>query len=140
MHSVLSLQEEAQQQLLTVCCLKGDNTPLHWASMRGHVEIVQYLLQHRADRAIRNKQEKMPIDLCQPCWSNAYRYTRQVSYSWLRGSHLALPHLFHLSSFVSDAATRQCCPCPPAAAGSETHQLHEKQTSHAQMCRCLSFA
>ena len=59
--------------------VKGDNTPLHWASMRGHVEIVKYLLQHNADRGIRNKQDKIPIDLCQPCWSDAYRYTRQVS-------------------------------------------------------------
>ena len=59
--------------------VKGDNTPLHWASMRGHVEIVKYLLHHSADRGIRNKQDKIPIDLCQPCWSDAYRYTRQVS-------------------------------------------------------------
>jgi hypothetical protein len=58
--------------------MQGDNTPLHWAAMRGHVEIVNLLLQRGADRAIRNKQDKLPIDLCQPCWSNAYRYTREV--------------------------------------------------------------
>ena len=46
--------------------------------MRGHVEIVKYLLQHGADKVIRNKQDKTPIDLCQPCWSNAYRYTREI--------------------------------------------------------------
>lgn len=38
---------------------QGDNTPLHWASMRGHVEIVRLLLESGADRSIRNKQDKV---------------------------------------------------------------------------------
>lgn len=46
--------------------------------MRGHVEIVKFLLDYGADKTIANKQEKIPIDLCQPCWSDAYRYTREV--------------------------------------------------------------
>jgi len=55
----------------------GDNTPLHWASMRGHVEIVNLLLMHGADRHHKNKQERMPIDLCQPIWSNAWSTRRR---------------------------------------------------------------
>ena len=38
---------------------QGDNTPLHWASMRGHVEIVRLLCERSADRSIRNKQDKV---------------------------------------------------------------------------------
>ena len=64
--------------LAVIVDCQGDNTPLHWAAMRGHVEIVNLLLRSGADRSIRNKQDKLPIDLCQPCWSNAYRYTREV--------------------------------------------------------------
>jgi ankyrin repeat protein len=56
----------------------GDNTALHWASMRGHVEIVKYLLGQGADKGLRNKQDKVPIDLAQPSWSPAYRFTREV--------------------------------------------------------------
>ena len=51
----------------------GDNTALHWAAMRGHVEIVNFLLQSGADKSIRNKQGKVPIDLCEPVWSLAWK-------------------------------------------------------------------
>eukprot|EP01025_Chloroclados_australasicus_P051598 TRINITY_DN6013_c0_g1_i7.p2 TRINITY_DN6013_c0_g1~~TRINITY_DN6013_c0_g1_i7.p2 ORF type:complete len:195 (+),score=25.52 TRINITY_DN6013_c0_g1_i7:1-585(+) len=56
----------------------GDNTALHWASMRGHVEIVRYLLEHKADRNVVNKQGRTAVDNCQPCWSNAWKFTREV--------------------------------------------------------------
>lgn len=46
--------------------------------MRGHVEIVAFLVASDADRTLRNRQDKLPIDLCQPTWSHAYRYTREV--------------------------------------------------------------
>ncbi len=58
--------------------MQGDNTPLHWGSMRGHVEIVKLLLERGADQSIRNKQDKVAVDLCQPCWSHSYRWTREV--------------------------------------------------------------
>ncbi len=38
----------------------GDNTALHWASMRGHVEVVRALLAAGADKALRNAQVSMP--------------------------------------------------------------------------------
>ncbi len=56
----------------------GDNAALHWAAMRGHVEIVNFLLQNGADKSLKNKQGKMPIDLCQPVWSHAWKYTREL--------------------------------------------------------------
>ena len=46
--------------------------------MRGHVEIVSLLLMNGCDKESRNKQDKMAIDLCQPCWSDSYRFTREV--------------------------------------------------------------
>ena len=40
---------------------QGDNTALHWAAMRGHVEIVNFLLQSGADKNKRNKQDLLPV-------------------------------------------------------------------------------
>ena len=56
----------------------GDNTALHWAAMRCNVEIVNLLLQNGADKTIKNKQGRLPIDMCQPVWSEAWRYTREI--------------------------------------------------------------
>ncbi len=70
--------------------------------MRGHVEIVNALLQQGADRNIRNKQDSLPvridesaacakakriddrcaafaqIDMCKPVWSMSWRYVQEV--------------------------------------------------------------
>ena len=48
------------------------------AAVSGKVQVVETLLMHGADRHHKNKQERMPIDLCQPIWSNAWRYTKEV--------------------------------------------------------------
>ena len=57
---------------------KGDNAALHWAAMRGHVEVVRALLAGGADREARNKQGAVPVELCQPVWSLSWRFTQAV--------------------------------------------------------------
>jgi ankyrin repeat protein len=130
LHTVKYLVEQAKADVNAIDM--GDNSALHWAAMRGHVEIVKFLMdqvcccvvgcgaggerrqrsrapsssavmlnlnfsfysirtrrgahthvpvlrmQQGADKSLRNKQDKMAIDLCQPCWSDAYRFTREV--------------------------------------------------------------
>ena len=56
----------------------GDNTPLHWAAMRGHVEIISRLVMSGSDAASVNAQGKVPADLCQACWSPAWKYAREA--------------------------------------------------------------
>jgi ankyrin repeat protein len=57
---------------------QGDNTALHWAAMRGHVEVVRALLAGGADKEARNKQGAVPVELCQPVWSLSWRFTQAV--------------------------------------------------------------
>lgn len=44
--------------------------------MRGHVEVVRVLLAAGADRSAVNGQGRIPLDLCQPQWSTAYKFVR----------------------------------------------------------------
>jgi hypothetical protein len=60
------------------CAAQGDNTALHWAAMRGHVEVVRALLAGGADRSVTNKQGLTPVELCQPVWSLSWRFTQEV--------------------------------------------------------------
>lgn len=38
-------------------------TPLHIAAARGHLEVVELLLNHGGDSQLRNKDQKTPVDL-----------------------------------------------------------------------------
>ena len=59
----------------------GDNTALHWAAMRGHVEILNILLtndlQTRRFKTSRTKCQ-VCIDMCQPVWSHSWKYAREL--------------------------------------------------------------
>jgi len=57
---------------------QGNNTALHWAAMRGHVEVVRALVVAGANRGAVNKQGRVPLDLCEPQWSLSWRFTREV--------------------------------------------------------------
>jgi hypothetical protein len=75
--------EETQMQrcsclLPLTLVLQGDNAALHWAAMRGHVEVVRALLAGGADKEARNKQGAVPVELCQPVWSLSWRFTQAV--------------------------------------------------------------
>lgn len=50
--------------------------------MRGHVEICKLLLEYGADKSLANKQGSLPIDNCQACYSEAYKYTQQLLSSY----------------------------------------------------------
>jgi ankyrin repeat protein len=41
-------------------------TPLHWAVKRGHVPIVQYLLDNGSDPKLKNDKGQTPLDLAVP--------------------------------------------------------------------------
>ncbi len=42
---------------------KNQYTPLHWAAANGHVEVMQYLIEHGADISARDKNGTTPIHL-----------------------------------------------------------------------------
>jgi ankyrin repeat protein len=68
----------AQTYRVNVVMIQGSNTALHWAAMRGYVEICKLLMDSGADKNRANQQSALPIDNCQPQWSSAYKYTQQI--------------------------------------------------------------
>ena len=38
-------------------------TPLIWAAYNGHLEVVQLLLRHRADKELKHKYGEKPVDI-----------------------------------------------------------------------------
>lgn len=59
-------QWEASHHACAAPRAQGDNTPLHWAAMRGHVEVVRALVVAGANKGAVNKQGAAPLDLCDP--------------------------------------------------------------------------
>merc|ERR1712072_49777 len=53
----------------------AEGAPLNEADHCGDPPL---LLEAGSDKQVRNKQEKLPIDLCQACWSNSYKYCREI--------------------------------------------------------------
>ena len=56
----------------------GKNTSLHWASQRGHVELVKLLATSGATIDAVNNNGERPIDLCKPTFSLSWRFAREV--------------------------------------------------------------
>ena len=44
------------------CGVQEGYTPLHWAARYGHLEVVQLLLRHRADKELKDSRGKKPVD------------------------------------------------------------------------------
>ena len=44
------------------CGVQNGSTPLHFAAGNGHLEVVQLLLRHRADKELKNNFGEKPVD------------------------------------------------------------------------------
>ena len=42
--------------------MQNGDTPLHWAACNGHLEVVQLLLRHRADKELKDRWGDKPVD------------------------------------------------------------------------------
>jgi ankyrin repeat protein len=62
--AVLDRAEDARLRRFLVLQDRGGNTPLHLACEFGYLDLVEYLLDHRADAAAANAASKAPFHVC----------------------------------------------------------------------------
>ena len=60
-HTIVRHLVTGHSQDVNACGFHNMSTPLHWASLRGHLEVVRYLLEHGANVKAQDKDGSMPL-------------------------------------------------------------------------------
>jgi ankyrin repeat protein len=60
-HTIAKHLVSEYSQDVNACGLHKMSTPLHWASSKGHVEVVRYLLEHGANVTAQSQDGSMPL-------------------------------------------------------------------------------